>query len=1099
MAPNRKSPPAVDTRSIEHSGLAWHLRLTVRRLRAVARPVLCLPANWRARRECRQIADSGLFDPYWYANHHPEALSSNADPLRHFVDLGWRQALDPNPLFDMSWYSAAYPEVKHRDINPLLHYLRVGSRRHFWPNPFFDPNWYLRQLSAPITTTPLAHYLRVGAALGLSPHPDFDASAYCQRVPEAALGGLTPLGHFLTRGGRDLRLAQASPTPSTQTEHCRVALASAHPYRWWRMPICVLVPVYNAAAEVGRCLDALLAHTPKSVSILLIDDASTEPEVATCLAAAARKPNVTLMRNTANLGFTRTVNRGLALVRDRDVVVLNSDTEVTPRWLTYLAAAAYVRDDIGTATATSNSASQFSVPLRFHNTIPYWLELDDYARAIAQSHRTLALAAPFGHGFCLYLKRRYLDAVGLLDDEAFPRGYGEEVDFCLRGAHAGWRHVLATKSFVYHVKAASFGAAKTELKPRPREVLDRRYPEFSSLLRLFRRDPALLTYREQVAALWQRVDPAEPRRLVVVENDPALAPHGQEALEVRGRQAVLVLAACGRDLRLYRLTNAAPEVVDHAHIAVAPDPFSPFGEGYDDVIGRWLLEYAIEEIEVLGLCGHGANLPRLAADLEIPVTLILDDAYPVCPNGNLTDEQGRPCAGRCTPSTGDCLPQPDPQGRRLKHEYVTAWQSAYRVSLAHVHTIAVPSDALRAQLIKVFPELAERNIPVIDPDALSIRTSRPGATPRSVGSIARIGLYCPMPHGLRDRALHNRLLAPLTHPMLRERLAVEVVPIDTADAGDVGVDLIIAPLTESLTATGTAQLLESVTQWRVPLVVDLGCRWSRNPDLVQPHTTGDQVRSLLETATELWTTEDWGAGRLSAFEHKCIGIPAGIDTRIWPANRARPRADADDPVRLLYRANGNDDGALDVAIDTVDRLRGRIDRPVELLLVTDSASAVPKRPWLRLLKVPGAAISSYPIFAAWLAQQGPFDFALMPLDISDPCALTTILEHAALGAISIASNADRHISAIDDLGPTRLVAPSPTAWAEAIETAIRAGTDAADADSKALTQLLAARGGSSAAEIVATRLAIHLRVSASHPGAFALCPDPKPKRRRIVG
>jgi GT2 family glycosyltransferase len=1075
MAPSRKSHPAVDASSVDNKGLGQRLRLMVRHLKAIARPLLCLPANWRTRRACRQIAVSGLFDAYWYASQHPEALSSRADPLRHFVTIGWRRAFDPSPLFDISWYTSAYPEAKRRDVNPLLHYLQVGSRRHFWPNPFFNPDWYLQQLSGPIATTPLGHYLGVGAALGLTPHPDFDASAYCQRVPEAASGGLTPLGHFLTHGGRDLRLAKASPTSSTQTEHCPVAHAPANPYRWWRMPICVLVPVYNAPAEVARCLDALLAHTPESVSILLIDDASTELEVASCLAAAARDPRVTLMRNATNQGFTRTVNRGLALVRDRDVVVLNSDTKVTPRWLTYLAAAAYERDDIGTATATSNSAGQFSVPLRFHNTIPYWLEPDDYARAIAQSHRTLALAAPFGHGFCLYLKRRYIDAVGLLDDEAFPRGYGEEIDLCLRGAHAGWHHVLATKSFVYHVKAASFGATKTELKPRPREVLDRRYPEFSSLLRLFRRDPALLAYRKQVAKLWQRLDPAEPRRLVVVSSDPALAPQNQRALDVDMDRAVLVLAACGRDLRLYRLKNDAPEVVGHARIASAPDPFSPFGDGYDDVIGRWLLEYAIEAVEIRGLHGHGANLARLAADLEIPVTLLLDDAYPVCPVSNLTDERGRACGGRCTPSKGDCLSRPDPEGRRLKHDYVTAWQAAYRESLAYVNTITVLSDSLRTQLTKVFSELADRHIPVIDQDTLLTRQSRPSPALRSVGSSVRIGLYCPMPQGLGDRALHNRILAPLTHPMLRERLSVEVVPINTFEAADLGVDLTIVPLTEFLTATDAAQLLENLTRAHVPLVVDLGCSGYRRADLLQRHTAGDQLRSLLDAATELWTTEDWNVRLLSEFERKCAQIPTGIDTRIWPRNRARHRVDAGDPLRLLYRAKGNDCGTLDVAMDTVDRLRGRIDRTVELLLVTESAPAVKKRPWLRVLKVPDMAMSSYPIFAAWLAQQGPFDFALMSLlEVSDACPLTTILEHAALGAISIAGNPHQHISPTDDLGPTRLVAPSPTACADAIETALRASADAAAADEKALTQLLAARGGSAAARVVATRLALQL-------------------------
>jgi GT2 family glycosyltransferase len=48
---------------------------------------------------------------------------------------------------------------------------------------------------------------------------------------------------------------------------------------------------------------------------------------------------------TENLGFVATVNRGMALSQDNDVLLLNSDTEVANDWLDRLQRAAYSAAD----------------------------------------------------------------------------------------------------------------------------------------------------------------------------------------------------------------------------------------------------------------------------------------------------------------------------------------------------------------------------------------------------------------------------------------------------------------------------------------------------------------------------------------------------------------------------------------------------------------------------------------------------------------------------------------------------------------------------------------------------------------------------------
>lgn len=140
-----------------------------------------------------------LFDAEWYVRQVPAA---RRDPLRHFLDVGWRGGYDPHPLFDTSWYLEQNPDVAAAGVNPLQHFLTHGGREGRDPHPLFDTTWYLKRYpdlaSAPIN--PLVHYLAHGAAEGRDPNPLFDTDWYAARNPDATAGGMNPLVHYVTVG-----------------------------------------------------------------------------------------------------------------------------------------------------------------------------------------------------------------------------------------------------------------------------------------------------------------------------------------------------------------------------------------------------------------------------------------------------------------------------------------------------------------------------------------------------------------------------------------------------------------------------------------------------------------------------------------------------------------------------------------------------------------------------------------------------------------------------------------------------------------------------------------------------------------------------------
>lgn len=246
--------------------------------------------------------------------------------------------------------------------------------------------------------------------------------------------------------------------------------------------VAIIVPVYNAAADVKRCLDSVLANSSGCCRLIVIDDASTDPAIAPMLAGYREIPGVEIHSNPDNLGFTATVNRGMCLAGQADVVLLNADTEVASQWLTGLRRAVHSSEDVATATAVSDNAGAFSVPeLERENPLPQGWTFAQSARAHWQMAGLAYPQLPTGNGFCMYIRRSVLNQIGLFDVEAFPQGYGEENDFCQRACAAGYRHLIAGNVFVRHARSQSFGEQRREALGRAgMQVLRQRWPDYES-------------------------------------------------------------------------------------------------------------------------------------------------------------------------------------------------------------------------------------------------------------------------------------------------------------------------------------------------------------------------------------------------------------------------------------------------------------------------------------------------------------------------------------------------------------------------------------------------------------------------------------------
>ena len=87
----------------------------------------------------------------------------------------------------------------------------------------------------------------------------------------------------------------------------------------------VIVPVYNAAKTVERCVRSLVASGGEDLQIILIEDSSKDDSWAVCQRLAAKYPTVTALHNEHNSGVSFARNRGLDAATGTYLLFCDSD------------------------------------------------------------------------------------------------------------------------------------------------------------------------------------------------------------------------------------------------------------------------------------------------------------------------------------------------------------------------------------------------------------------------------------------------------------------------------------------------------------------------------------------------------------------------------------------------------------------------------------------------------------------------------------------------------------------------------------------------------------------------------------------------------
>jgi len=364
----------------------------------------------------------------------------------------------------------------------------------------------------------------------------------------------------------------------------------------------IVVCVHDAIDAARACIESLLRARRLPYRILLVDDASAPACAAMLQDYAARHGFITCLRLDSNLGYTRAANHGLRHASGEFVVLLNSDTEVAPGWIESLLTCAVSGSGIGLVGPLSNAASWQTVPQALNpdgslarHSMPSGAALLDLCGRLTRLSPRLYPRVDLLNGFCLGIRRTVLEQVGLLDEAAFPHGYGEENDYCLRARAAGFELAVADDAYVAHRKSASFGhSRRADLSQRGDAALRRKHGDA-------RVDAALLSCRDNARL-------AAVRRIAAL----ALAPRHPQPIPLEPARRILFVltaqAGGGGAHSVVQEAQAMRELGFDARIAV-PAPFrSSFVEAYPAMgdIDDWLLAFV--DAAELGCLAEGVAI-----------------------------------------------------------------------------------------------------------------------------------------------------------------------------------------------------------------------------------------------------------------------------------------------------------------------------------------------------------------------------------------------------------------------------------------------------------------------------------------------------------
>ncbi len=429
----------------------------------------------------------------------------------------------------------------------------------------------------------------------------------------------------------------------------------------------IVIPIYNARELTRRCIESVLKHVTGDWRLILVDDASTDPGVLQDLDRfAVRDQRVRVLRNTSNLGFVKTANRGMQ-ERRGDLLLLNSDTEVFSGFRDRLHACAHADPTTGVVSPLSNNATICSVPeMGKANPIPEGFTPESFAELVAAASQRRRPELVTAVGFCMYVKAELFERIGYFD-ESYGRGFGEENDFCERAKKAGFKIRLCDDVFVLHQGKASFGDEGNWLESTNARLLEAKQPGYHAAVARFFEENPLAPIQRELRFQIERLGKGRGTAFLYVLHASPFADqaagvelHVRDLLRALALPRAVVAFPSGRELVFAEVLEGD---VEHPILYRFPldqpvQLFSIEESQIIEVMERALTLLGITAVHVHHLLRWPLTILKAFKRAGLKIIYTSHDYYCVCPSWNLFDFETRSSCQclRTDPASAGCLP-----------------------------------------------------------------------------------------------------------------------------------------------------------------------------------------------------------------------------------------------------------------------------------------------------------------------------------------------------------------------------------------------------------------------------------------------------------
>ena len=485
--------------------------------------------------------------------------------------------------------------------------------------------------------------------------------------------------------------------------------------------VSIIIPINNIYEDTKKCVDSILEYTKISYELILIDDCCTDKRIELFLNDMEKLPQVKIFRNPQKNGFVKNINIGIQN-SNGDIVLLNSDTIVTPKWLEKLVVSSYSDEKIGTTTPLSNAAGTFSVPdIGKIDEIPNFLTLNGMASLVEKISNNVNIEVPTGNGFCLYIKRETIADVGLFDEKTFGKGYGQEIDFCMRANKKSWTNIIDDSTYIYHEKSAPFTNEKEELIKQHTAILDKRYSSYPDKVREVKSSLELEKIHDKIKfelsnMNFNKINYINKKRILYVLHQGEAPGTNKDLLKnIQNTFECFVLTSTSQELLLWKHSKNKLIKIKTWRIKSKWSAKEFYNNEFRDIYFNILVSLKIDILHIKHLFKHTFDLPVIANSLGLKIIFSIHDFYFICPSFHLLDENNFYCGGKCTDGNGQCkLPSELLNDLPILKTFIDKWQDEVFNIFNICSTFITTSEIAKQTYLSVYPQLAKKPFKVIE-------------------------------------------------------------------------------------------------------------------------------------------------------------------------------------------------------------------------------------------------------------------------------------------------------------------------------------------------------------------------------------------------